>query len=95
MRRRAKVDANQPAIVLALRQAGAIVQHLHTAGAGVPDLLVGYRGINYLLEVKDENAPRADQVLTVAQVKFHDDWRGQVAIVKNATDALRVIGAIK
>lgn len=40
VRRVARVDANQPEIVKALRRAGYHVTHLHTIGGGVPDLLV-------------------------------------------------------
>jgi hypothetical protein len=52
--RRVKTDGNQEEIVAALRKTGAIVQSLHTVGRGVPDLLVAYRGVWYLLEVKDK-----------------------------------------
>ena len=36
MRRAAKVDANQPEIVQALRKAGCFVQPLHTVGQASP-----------------------------------------------------------
>jgi hypothetical protein len=62
VRRAAKVDANQREVVAALRGAGATVQLLHAVGEGCPDLLVGYRGGNYLLEVKgrQQAAKRAE-----------------------------------
>jgi hypothetical protein len=41
MRRAAKIDANQPQIVEALRKAGATVHSLAAVGNGIPDLLVG------------------------------------------------------
>lgn len=43
MRRAARTDANQTAIVEALRKCGASVQSLAAVGKGVPDLLVGLR----------------------------------------------------
>jgi hypothetical protein len=43
-------DGNEAAIVDALRAAGATVTRL--GDAGVPDLLVGYRGSTLLLEIK-------------------------------------------
>lgn len=43
-------DANEPEIVKALEAAGATVTRLNEAG--VPDLLVGYKGKTSLLEVK-------------------------------------------
>ena len=90
MRRAARVDANQPEIVKALRAAGASVQHLHTIGRGCPDLLVGFRGNNWLLEVKDHNG-----TLTADERTWSAIWRGQVDVVRSADDALRLIGAIR
>ena len=92
VRRAAAVDANQFEIVAALRKLGCSVQLLHSVGAGCPDLLVGRRGANWLLEVKDENKPPSKRALTEPQVAWHRDWRGQVAVVKNAKEAAGVIG---
>lgn len=94
MRRAAKVDRNQSEIVDALRKAGATVQPLHTVGAGCPDLLVGFRGLNHLIEVKDWQAAASDRKLNPGQVKWHDDWRGSVAKVETVEAALAVIGVI-
>lgn len=93
MRRASKVDRNQPEIVHALRAAGATVQPLHTVGDGCPDLLVGYRGINYVIEVKDWKAAPSARKLNPAQVVWHDGWKGSVAKVETAEAALSVIGA--
>ena len=92
MRRAAKVDANQPEIVQAYRDAGATVEHLHAAGGGCPDLLVGYRGVNFLVEVKDGSKPPSKQQLTPDQVKWHFHWRGDKHIVNSIAQALAVIG---
>ena len=51
-RRACKVDANHAAIVKALRQIGAEVTDLSGNGNGVPDLLVAFRGMFFLLEIK-------------------------------------------
>ena len=93
MRRAAKVDRNQSEIVHALRTAGATVQPLHTVGAGCPDLLVGFRGANFLIEVKDWKAAPSDRKLNPTQVAWHDGWKGSVAKVETAEAALAVIGA--
>lgn len=87
MRRRARVDANQKQIVACLRAAGATVEHLHTVGAGVPDLLVGYMGRNYCLEIKGEGGE-----LTPDQVAWFDRWDGQAAVVRTAEEACLAIG---
>ena len=92
MRRAARTDANQAAIVDALRVVGCTVQPLHAVGQGVPDLLVGYHGKNLLIEVKDGNKPPSKQRKTSEQVIWHDAWRGQVAVVCNVQEALEAVG---
>lgn len=82
-----RADANQSEIVAALRAAGATVQHLHTVGAGCPDILVGYQGRNYLIEIKTE-----DGTLTDAQVEFIGEWRGHVDVATTPEQALGAIG---
>ena len=93
MRTRAKVDANQPDIVAALRGVGASVLHIHQIGKGAPDIVVGFRGKNYLLEIKDGSLPPSARGLTPDEEEFHAIWRGNVATVKNCDEALTVIGA--
>jgi hypothetical protein len=83
-----KVDSNQTRVVKALRDLGATVQHLHAVGKGCPDLLVGYKGNNYLLEVKDGEKPESQRKLTPDQVIWHYDWKGHVAIVTSPKDAI-------
>ena len=94
MRTASKVDRNQAEIVKALRDAKATVQPLHAVGKGCPDLLVGFRGRNFLLEVKDWQAAPSDRKLNDRQVEWHDGWKGQRAVVEMAGAALAVIGAI-
>lgn len=91
MRRAAKVDANQAEIVAALRQIGASVQPLHAVGQGCPDLLVGWRGMVSLLEIKDGSKPPSARKLTPDQEKWHAAWRGQVAVVENVEQAIEAI----
>ena len=91
--RAAKADANQSEIVKALRQMGCTVQHLHMVGAGCPDIMVGWRGETFLLEIKDGNKPPSARKKTDAQVIWHDAWRGKpVAVVCNIREALEAIG---
>jgi len=94
MRRAAKIDRNQPEIVAALRKAGATVEILSAVGKGCPDLLVGFRGVNTLIEVKDWQASAKDRTLNDNQVEWHGGWKGQVAKVETVDAALAVIGAI-
>ena len=86
---RRRVDNNQGEIVNALRSVGASVVSLASLGKGVPDLLVGWRGANILLEVKNL-AGRGDR-LTPAEQDFLDAWRGQAAVARNIDEALAVL----
>ena len=96
MRRAAKIDKNQPAIVDALRKCGAFVQSLAAVGNGCPDLLIGYRGRTILVEVKDgSNVPSA-QKLTLDQLLWHAKWSGgSLAVVNDLESALRVLKAME
>ena len=88
-RKYGRVDTNQRRIVLALRQVGASVATLSDAGAGVPDLLVGYRGLTLLMEVKDGSKPPSQRKLTKDQEQWHGRWRGgPCLVVISAEDAL-------
>ena len=96
MRRAAKVDANQADITAKLRQLGASVEpRLATLGKGAPDLLVGFAGANYLLEVKDGAKPPSRRNLTPDERAWHDAWRGQVQTVETWQEAARAIGALR
>ena len=91
MRRAAKVDATSDQIVSALRAMGATVR-IVTQGNGLPDLLVGYRGVTMLLEVKDGRKPPSARKLTPAEVKFFQEWRGGIlAIVESVDDAIDIL----
>lgn len=92
MRRASKVDRNQSEIVAALRQLGCSVQTLHAVGEGCPDLMVGWQGKTYVLEVKDGLKRPSGRKLTDAQQVWHSQWRGQVATVNSVKDALEAIG---
>jgi len=92
MRRAAKVDGNQAAIVSALRQVGATVTPCHGVGEGFPDLCVGWSGETFLLEVKDPSQPISGQALTPPQVKWHNGWRGHARVVRTVKEALEAVG---
>ena len=94
MRTAARVDANQPQIIQALQQAGATVLMTHMLGQGAPDLAVGYRGVNYWLEVKDGAKAPSKRRLTPDEALWHELWRGEVWVVTSVDEALQVIGAI-
>lgn len=92
MRRAAKTDANQAEIVADLRAVGATVQPLHAVGKGCPDILVGWRGRNVLIEIKDGSRVPSERRLNDIQVDWHAAWRGQVAVAENSEQAMAIIG---
>ena len=91
MKRAARIDANQNEIVAALRGIGATVAITSTLGKGFPDLVVGYRGKNYLLEIKDGNKPPSARKLTDDEQQWHECWRGQVAVIESPHDAMKLV----
>ncbi len=90
MRRAARTDANQSAVVEALRAVGASVTLTYQVGAGYPDLSVGFRGATFLLEVKT-----AKGTLTTGERQWLADWRGHTAVVRSVDEALQAIGALR
>lgn len=83
VRRAAKRDATEPAIVEALRRCGWSVQPISVADA--PDLILGKCGRTYLAEVKT-----AKGRVKPGQAEWHRKWEGaDVVILRSVDDALR------
>lgn len=79
-----KRDSNESEIVDALLEVGATVDKLNMQDA--PDLMVGYQGQNFLIEVKTKTGK-----LRKGQITWHENWDGQVAVVRTVDEALEVI----
>lgn len=97
MRFRGRVDLNQKEIVTGLRAAGCSVLSLANIGSNAPDLLVGCRGITYLLEVKNpETLKKIDRPKVERQknqTRWHEAWAGNPpAFVETVEQALRAVG---
>ena len=87
-----RTDANQKQIVELVRMLpGASITSTHTIGKGFPDLVIGYKGINYLIELKDGSKPKSQKKLTPDEVEFHMKWNGQIAICENFEDILKIL----
>ena len=95
MRQKARIDDNQEAVVEGLRKAGASVAITSSLGKGFPDIVVGFRRRNYLLEIKNPEQPPKKRLLTKDEDIFHMAWTGQISIVETTEEALRTIGAIQ
>ena len=90
MRRKAKIDSNQETIARALEKEGALVERrLARIGEGVPDLLVCYKNIWYVFEVKGLKEP-----LTEREKKWHEKFKNAY-VVRTVQDALSIIKGAK
>jgi hypothetical protein len=87
-----RVDDNQRKIVEQLRKLNISVQHLHTIGQGCPDLLLGFRNRNFLVELKDESKPASAKKLTDDEQEFFNEWNGQVSKCESLEEILKVVG---
>ena len=84
--RAAKRDDNHAEIRDNLRAIGAMVHDTGGLGGGFPDLVVGYHGVIFLLEVKDGSKPPSKRRLTPDEQKFFNDWSGYPVHVVNSTE---------
>ena len=90
MRRAARVDSTQADIVAALRAMGAVVYLIKEP----IDLLVGFRGITLVVEVK--NLKGRGKRFTPQQVDFFKDWKGgPVATVCDVEGAIRLLKTVE
>jgi hypothetical protein len=95
MRRAARRDDNEQAIIKAMRAEGAYVKAINDEGTF--DLLVGYMGTSdrfytLLIEVKDGAKPPSTRRLTDAEAKFHNEWPGEnLHIVNSVEEALALL----
>ena len=86
----ARRDANEGEIVRALEKVGASVLRLHDI-----DLLVGFRGRNYLLEVKDGRKSPSNRPLTPQQVEQMTALvRESIGFSKDRGDSVNVVNAV-
>jgi hypothetical protein len=87
-----RTDRNHSEIINALRKIPNLsVFSTHETGKGFPDIVVGYKGINYLIEIKDGKKSPSARKLTDAEIEFHLNWKGQCAIIKNLEELLEIL----
>ena len=83
--RAAKVDANQPEIVKALRKSGwyvLIISQLKNCC----DLIISKSGRTIAIEVKDGTKPKSSQKLSEGEKKFMNEWQGEYKIIASLDD---------
>lgn len=88
MRTRARTDANHSEIMDALKAAAMKPLSLASMGKGCPDILVGFRGVNLLLEVKDGSKAPSERVLTADEREFFATWPGHAEVVDSPEAAV-------
>lgn len=82
-----KVDTNHKEIIKALREIGASVFDTSSLGRGFPDIVVGWQGVNYLVEIKTPKGKPTEQ-----QINFFVKWLGQAVLVRSASDIFNLLG---
>ena len=89
MRYRAKQDANQKEIVATFRTFGFSVEDLTRVGSGVPDLIIGYGGKTWPVEVvgPDKLKRFPPHGLSPGQIKWSDEWKGTTYSVRSLEEA--------
>lgn len=86
MRRAARTDENQSEIVYALRKIGATV--LITSNIkNAFDVLVGYRGKLYIVEIKDGSKPPSQKRLTEGELKCKESFE-RVGVSYNVVESV-------
>ena len=93
MTRRGKKDHNHDEIVGRFLALGCTVVEVHDTGiAGLPDLVVGCIGRNFLVEVKNPETRYGRAGLNGNQTAFARDWRGAAVIhVYSVDEATAVV----
>ncbi len=90
--RHGKPDANTSGIVAALRACpGVTVVYI----AKPLDLVVGYKGRNYLVEIKNPDGKDRRGPSWVQQQAFMRNWSGQSCVCTNAVQVLTLIGYLE
>lgn len=79
-------DNNHAKIVRELECLGASVTDLSAVGHGVPDILVGWNGANFLFEIKTKKGQ-----LNPTQRKWFEQWNGQAHVIRSFEDAISII----
>ena len=89
VRQASRKDRNHAEIKQAFRSMGASVADLSNVGGGCPDIMVGFRGQNFLIEIKTE-----DGRISKTQSEWHAAWAGQVAVVRSIDEAKALVSQI-
>jgi hypothetical protein len=84
-----RTDKNQQDIMDALRDAGYCVHDTHELGRGFPDIVVGCREGNILMEVKSPGKKLNDK-----EKEFFNKWDGPVCVVDSPEFAVKIMNDV-
>lgn len=84
MRTKARTDANHSDITAELRAIGVSVLSIHMIGDGVPDIIVGFMGYNFLFEIKTTEQGK----LSKSEEEWHSKWNGHKAVCHSVMSVL-------
>lgn len=85
LRRYARRDSNEPALVKTIKHFGATWLSLSIVNG--PDGLIGWRGRNYLVEVKTVKGKHKP-----GQTVFAETWAGTIHVLRTENDVCELLG---
>ena len=85
-------DTNEKKIIKVFERTGAMVVRINDDRVkGIPDLLVGYKGYNLLVEVKTEKG-----TLSPEQLEFISEWPGgRPFVARSVEEAQEIIDRLR
>ena len=90
-----RIDANHNELVKIARDMGASVQSLAAVGKGCPDLLIGYKGRNLLVEIKDGRKSPSHRYLTISESAWHEGWAGEAYVILSTDQMIKLLQSVK
>ena len=87
-RRAARVDANQPEIVDAVRRVGGYCMLTHRQGDGCPDLFVWHKSTGWLpIELKIKGG-----AFTSDEIRVHDECPATIYVIRSVDEMMQLLG---
>lgn len=84
-----RTDNIQTETVLKARSLGATVKIMSNVGGGFPDLLIGFKGINWIFELKSKKG-----ILSPKQERFIANWNGSVYVSRDPDEVVDILRSI-
>lgn len=78
----------------ALRKKGCSVQPLCMLGTDLPDLLIGYRGANWLISIKGGKNLPSNYQFSEDKISWCKNWRGEIFVISTVQEALDIVNRL-